>query len=223
VGAYNEPNLEQIAALQPDLIISSAGMHDDIYEKLSAIAPTVPVFDIGAADALATSRTVADLVGKTAVLEEKIATYEARIADIRSRLEPLLPTLEVSAFGVYGESIITTRHPGWTSVMALNDLGITWSKGLLANSTEESFSSISFENVPELDGDVIFVIDPNWGIEDLQATGILETTFAAKAGQMFTVDDGAWYRGGIAGLNLVLDDIETYLLGREIDTSGEFR
>lgn len=92
IGAYDEPNLEEIASLKPDLIISSMGMHDDIYEQLSAIAPTVPVYDIGAEDALATSRTVADLTGKSDVLDDQIAAYEARVADIHSRLEPLLPT-----------------------------------------------------------------------------------------------------------------------------------
>lgn len=224
VGGYQEPSLEQIAALKPDLIISSATVHDDIYEQLSAIAPTVPVFDIGATDALATPRTIADLVGKTAELDAQIRAYEERVAAIREQLDPVLATLEVSIFGVYGDVIITTRHPGWTCAQVMRDLGIQLSKGLLENSTEDSFSSISLEDVPKLDGDVIFIIEPVAAdVEALRKTGILDLTFAGKAGQIFTVDDGPWYRGGLVGLNLVLDDIEAYLLNRELDTSGDFR
>ncbi len=224
VGGYQEPSLEQIAALKPDLIISAATTHDEIYAQLSAIAPTVPVFDIGATDALATPRTIADLVGKTAELDAQITAYEARVAAIREQLAPVLATLEVSIFGVYGDVIITTRHPGWTCAQVIRDLGIQLSKGLLENSTEDSFASISLEDVPKLDADVIFLIEPVAAdVEALRATGILDLTFAGKADQIFTVDDGPWYRGGIVGLNLVLDDIETYLLAGALDTTGDFR
>ena len=41
VGPLLEPNLEKIASLKPDLILSSKVRHEKIYDKLSAIAPTV--------------------------------------------------------------------------------------------------------------------------------------------------------------------------------------
>ncbi|MFK4344383.1 MULTISPECIES: ABC transporter substrate-binding protein [unclassified Paenibacillus] len=41
VGTRNEPNLEAIAALKPDLIISNADGNEAIYDQLRAIAPTV--------------------------------------------------------------------------------------------------------------------------------------------------------------------------------------
>jgi len=40
VGTIQKPNLEAIAALRPDLILSSTLRHEDLYE-LAAIAPTV--------------------------------------------------------------------------------------------------------------------------------------------------------------------------------------
>lgn len=184
----------------------------------------MPVYDIDASDALHAQRTIADLVGKTELLNEKIAAYDARIAEIGTCLAPLLDTLEVSVFGIYGDSVITTRHPGWTCAKVLADLGISWSAGLLANSDDASFTALSYEEVPDLDADVIFLIEPVAAdVEALRATGILDLTFAGQAGQIFTVDDGPWYRGGIIGLNLVLDDIETYLLAGAIDTTGDFR
>ncbi|ADO57201.1 ABC transporter substrate-binding protein [Paenibacillus polymyxa] len=41
VGTRNEPNLEAIAALKPDLIISNFDGNEAIYEQLKAIAPTI--------------------------------------------------------------------------------------------------------------------------------------------------------------------------------------
>lgn len=41
VGTIEEPNLEKIATLEPDLILSSKLRHEAIYDQLSQIAPTV--------------------------------------------------------------------------------------------------------------------------------------------------------------------------------------
>jgi ABC-type Fe3+-citrate transport system substrate-binding protein len=41
VGASNEPNLETIAQLEPDLIIGSHDLHSGMYEQLDDIAPTL--------------------------------------------------------------------------------------------------------------------------------------------------------------------------------------
>jgi iron complex transport system substrate-binding protein len=41
VGTIEEPTLEKIATLEPDLILSSKFRHEPIYDQLSQIAPTV--------------------------------------------------------------------------------------------------------------------------------------------------------------------------------------
>ncbi|MGD9894696.1 MAG: ABC transporter substrate-binding protein, partial [Dehalococcoidia bacterium] len=41
VGSIMEPNLEAVAALGPDLILTNRTRHEAIYEKLAAIAPSV--------------------------------------------------------------------------------------------------------------------------------------------------------------------------------------
>lgn len=41
VGAIEQPNLEEIATLRPDLILSSKLRHEAIFEELGAIASTV--------------------------------------------------------------------------------------------------------------------------------------------------------------------------------------
>src|SRR3546814_10186923 len=41
VGTEHAPNLEVIAALRPDLIIGNKSRQEEVYQQLSAIAPTV--------------------------------------------------------------------------------------------------------------------------------------------------------------------------------------
>gem|GEM_PF-617828 len=225
-GSIPEPNLEQIAALKPDLIIC-LDTHTELYEQLSAIAPTVAVRDYSAADALAAQRTVADLIGQTDLFNEQVAAYDARVAALREQLAPLQATLEVSAFGIYGENLYITHQIGWTHAKVFADLGLVTPPAITAliGDAEDQSASVSYEELPKLDSDVIFLIDPAYedGLAKLEATGLLDLTFASGADQIFMVAADHWYRGGIAGLNLVLDDVEAHLLGKELDTSGDFR
>lgn len=41
VGSRDEPDLETIASLKPDLIIANTGGHEGIYDQLKSIAPTL--------------------------------------------------------------------------------------------------------------------------------------------------------------------------------------
>lgn len=71
VGKRFEPNLEQIAALKPDLIIGVKYRHEKIAEQLKAIAPTL-IFDPFSPEATQdpykemeeTFKTIADVLGK---------------------------------------------------------------------------------------------------------------------------------------------------------------
>ncbi len=65
VGTIEEPNLEAIAALDPDLIISNEVRHPEIYDQLSGIAPTVYAAEVNGAwkDTL---RLVGDALNKRA-------------------------------------------------------------------------------------------------------------------------------------------------------------
>src|SRR3954454_12694011 len=77
-------NFEQIAALQPDLIVGiSSGMTRDDYDKLSRIAPTIPqsadFVDYGVPWQVLTE-TIAEAVGRSAQGAKLVADTEALIA-----------------------------------------------------------------------------------------------------------------------------------------------
>jgi iron complex transport system substrate-binding protein len=81
VGTIEEPDLEAIAALEPDLILSASVRHEGIYDLLSAIAPTVFTESSGTdwEDGL---RLVAEALGAEDAAQEVLAEHRDRVAQV---------------------------------------------------------------------------------------------------------------------------------------------
>lgn len=79
VGTIGEPNLEAIAALQPDLILSNTVRHEDLYDELSEIAPTVFAADVGVSWK-ETLLLAGEALGEPERAQQLIADYEVRTA-----------------------------------------------------------------------------------------------------------------------------------------------
>ena len=90
VGTADNPNLETIAQLQPDLILGGVASNKDEYDLLSQIAPTLLftyAVDDGWQDQI---RTIAKAVGKTETAEEVINEHSKRIAQTKQALQPIV-------------------------------------------------------------------------------------------------------------------------------------
>lgn len=90
VGTRNAPSLEQITALDPDLIIANEDRVGAGYDALRRIAPVLS-FDYKPEPQLERLqqrfRDVGTAVGRTDRAEEVLARLDARIGDLRTRLE----------------------------------------------------------------------------------------------------------------------------------------
>ncbi|WP_281657744.1 iron-siderophore ABC transporter substrate-binding protein [Halobacillus sp. Cin3] len=94
VGTRQEPNLEAISRLEPDLIIGVQFRHEAIKEELEKIAPTVmfaPYSEEAAEDQFANMKeefnTVAEIVDKQDKAEEVLTNMEDTFSEQQSRLE----------------------------------------------------------------------------------------------------------------------------------------
>lgn len=96
VGGISELNLEAIAALKPDLILGSKLRANDLYDKLSAIAPTVfsirPGFPWKENFLL-----VADSVGEEDKATGILNDYQKRANDVKSKVQGT-PTISLVRF-----------------------------------------------------------------------------------------------------------------------------
>ncbi|MDX8354784.1 ABC transporter substrate-binding protein [Cognatiyoonia sp. IB215182] len=151
IGNWREPDLELIASLNPDLIITITDAND-VYDKLAVIAPTAAVeFEQPMLDIYA---KVAEIVGETEQFEERRALYQARVATTRGLLEDQLGPLSDITVAVveptFDEGIWITRDLHAFSQVAA-DLGFGMPD--FYKNMPESWAQISAEAIQESEAD----------------------------------------------------------------------
>jgi iron complex transport system substrate-binding protein len=147
IGDTNDPDMEAIAALEPDLIILPP-WQADLAEKTSTIAPTVVMFDnLPFLDHLA---MLADATGMQGVYKQRLDSYRAKIERIKAQLDDP-SAITVSRFDMAENGL--WFYPNWGAVdQVISDIG--FSRPAIQQETE-SRGDISFELLPEFDGDIL--------------------------------------------------------------------
>jgi ABC-type Fe3+-hydroxamate transport system substrate-binding protein len=209
VGTIGEPNLEAIAALKPDLILSNKTRHEDIYDKLSAIAPTVFAASVGAV--WKDNFTLyAEALGKQEQGRQVIADYQARLDAFKQRMGDRLAT-KVSVLRVVEDGVRIIQKKMYIGVI-LDDAGLARPAG---QDVDDRFQLVSFEQIPAMDGDVIFVSyfgKNDAAFKQLLAQPLWQANQAVAAGKVFLVNDDVWQTGlGFVAANQVIDDLERHL------------
>ncbi|RSN67121.1 MULTISPECIES: iron-siderophore ABC transporter substrate-binding protein [Actinomadura] len=150
-------NLEEIAALRPDLILAGGDFWiDKEYEKLSRLAPTV-AYQTGPAEDSWQQITVnaATAIGRKAEGEKLVADVEAKIAAVKSEHPPLAGKGVAFTSVMPSGNIAVMKSPEDTSVKLLNQFGMTL-PGQISELSGEGFAAeLSMEKLAVLDVDVL--------------------------------------------------------------------
>jgi len=223
LGSADEPNLERLAALEPDLIVGLT-FQQGLYDRLSGIAPTV-ILDYGPAVSLGDyERKLADLVARIPQFERLMEQVDRHAEELQKELAPIVAELEVSVLSADGaDGIFALYGPGIAYSVALERLGISMPRGM-PPSFDEVGDYFGLERLNDFDADVLFLMR---GVEDsvtsLRDEPLFRSLNAARKSQVFVVDYAVWTASRLSAVLSVFDDLEKHLLGREIDTSGDFR
>ncbi|MEM9039037.1 MAG: ABC transporter substrate-binding protein [Actinomycetota bacterium] len=232
IGSGFEPNIELVAAIRPDLIISDDQFFAAFYEPLSQIAPTFTL-DVFTDDWKENFRAVADVVGRPDRAEEVIAEYDARVAELAPEVEALfgdrtvalvqqsLPDGGTGDGGVDGARIYgIDTNPG----RFLADLGINvWEPEDPGGSEiAPSTFAVSFEIIPTIDADfILYLVEDTFMAQqsEIAEDPLWNSTPAAEAGNLLFLDFGAQVRlGGPLHKFIALDAVDALLAGE--DTGG---
>lgn len=118
MGTLAEPSLEKIAALKPDLIISAAVRHKEIYDQLALIAPSVMSETTGPTwkeNILLFGKTL----GKADLAKKKLSDYESRAEKVGGAINEKAgnPTVSIVRFmdgtpRLYLKILQRDRHAG---------------------------------------------------------------------------------------------------------------
>ncbi|MFB9377139.1 ABC transporter substrate-binding protein [Kineococcus gynurae] len=209
VGAISEPNLEAIAALRPDLILSNTVRDGDRYEQLSAIAPTVMAGDLGAVwkDNFTLD---AEALNRSAEAEEILADYRARVDEVAEQWSDPAST-EISVLRFMGGGEVRAYGRGSFIGSVLKDVGFVWPAAI---DTAENRVELTTETLAQAEADVIFW-SPGFGdagrteVANVTAGPLWGSLGAVRAGSAYEVSDDTWFLGlGPSGADGVLDDLE---------------
>ena len=210
VGPLDEPNLDKILSLKPDLILSSKVRHEKIYDRLSQIAPTVFSDSPGAAwqDNIT---LFAKAMGREQEAQAALTRYHDRAKAlgeaVKTRNGGRMPTFSVVRF-VDGPTRL--YQPASFSGVVLADAG------LARPASQQDKTNLIVEIGPELigraDADYVFVCtygDPGKTQQRaFQSSPLWNQLPAVKQKRVFTVSDDTWMTGiGVQGAQLILDDI----------------
>lgn len=215
VGDENQPNLEAIAALKPDLIIGNKLRQEKIYAQLTSIAPTV-FSERTNSDALINFKIYAEALNKKAEGDKQLADFDNKVKDLRTKLGDKINT-KISLVRFYiGDKVRIYYNDTFAG-------GIIKQVGLKRPEIQDkpTFADIiGKERIPDLEGDILFYFT----LEDekgettktekaWQEEALWKNLNVVKNGKAIKVNDGVWNSsGGIISANLLLDDLAKYLL-----------
>lgn len=152
VGTLAEPNLEKIADLDPDLIITAKVRHEKLYEQLSKIAPTIMSETTGPTwkDNI---RLEGKALGEEALADKEISSYETAAKAVGTAINAKAknPTISVVRF-LDGPTRLYQKAT--FSGIVLKDAGLARPK---SQDVDGFALEIGPERIKDADADAIFV------------------------------------------------------------------
>lgn len=207
LGVVQEPDLERLMRLQPDLILGSQQRHGQLYPIISTIAPAVFSKSLGAswADNL---RLFARALGETAAAEQILADIDRQCGRLRT---------QYLAKGQPRLSIVRSMQTHVRLYLADSFIGSVVARCGLRRPESQSGDGFarrlrSPRHIDLLDGDIILLSEysPDQGslVRRWQGTDF----WPRLRGRIYPVDDSYWMLGiGPLAAKRVLDDLERIL------------
>nr|WP_099458653.1 iron-siderophore ABC transporter substrate-binding protein [Paenibacillus crassostreae] len=220
VGTRDEPNLETIASLQPDLIIGVSDSHEAIYDQLKGIAPTL-LFSLYPPEGEGNHytqmeeifRTIAVAVGKTAEGEKVLADLDTHYADAKATL---------AAAGKEGFNYVLTQAYSYQNAAQLrlfldNSLAVqTLNRIGLVNDWKSEqfemwgFSTSTVESLPAVqDSNLIHIVQKDDDIfsNELKDNSVWNGLTFVKEKRIFGLDSATWVFGGPISSKVIVDEV----------------
>ncbi|MGW6278227.1 iron-siderophore ABC transporter substrate-binding protein [Kribbella sp. NPDC055071] len=206
---------EQIAALQPDLIV---GLYSDIsaddYKKLTAIAPTIAqptgVNDYGVSWQVVT-RTVGQAVGKSAEAEELVKGVEDRFAKVRADHPEFKDKVALMATPYEGYFVYGSQDP---RSRLLTEFGFKLPADLDKEIGDKFGANLSKERISFLDQQALVWFPEKGGTAKLKADPLYKNLKVRTQGRDVFIEanyDDPLYNatsfGTVLSLPIVLDQL----------------
>ncbi|MFZ5818022.1 MAG: ABC transporter substrate-binding protein [Bacillota bacterium] len=218
VGTRQEPNLETIASLKPDLIIGVKFRHEKIYDQLRAIAPTL-IFDPYPGEngpnqlqeMEETFLAIADAVGKKAegeaVLKRMNEKFAKAAADLKAKGKGGAEFALAQAFSNQNTAQIRLFTENAMASQILTRIG-------LKNAHKDAkfqvygFSTVSVEALPAVQqAHFLYVVQESDDVfaNQLKENPVWKGLAFVKEGRTYSLGGSTWLFGGPLSAELFVD------------------
>lgn len=213
LGDENQPDLEKIAELRPDVIIASKTRHEKINEQLSAIAPTVMTEEVHLwKDTL---QLTADALNKPEEEASFLQQWDEQVADFKQQMGERLNDIEVAVIDFRSDHVRIV-YTGFAALV-LDELGVPRPDNQKGESWGVKLTTK--ENIPQMDADILFdqtSSSRDDGRLDLRASWmehpLWQSLRAVQNNKIYEVDTAVWNNGsGPIAATLMLEDLYEYL------------
>ncbi|QGX64812.1 ABC transporter substrate-binding protein [Bacillus sp. ms-22] len=211
VGQETQPNLEEIEKLKPDLIIASKVRHEQIFDQLKEIAPTV------ATETVFTFKDTVKLMGEALNKQDKskelLTKWDDRVADFKEKAKKNIKNWPMNVAVVNFRADHARIYQTGFAGSILTELGFEGPKNV-KDKKQDIVTLTDKESIPQMNADVIyyFMDDQDQAVEkaykEWTSHPLWKQLDAVKAKQVHKVDEITWnMAGGIIAANMMLDDI----------------
>ncbi|VXC26068.1 iron-dicitrate ABC transporter (binding lipoprotein) [Bacillus sp. 349Y] len=191
VGTRQQPNLEVISSLQPDLIIADVQRHKGIYEDLKKIAPTIELKsrESDYEENLDAFQTIAKAVGKEKQSEERLSEHKGTLAKLQEELK------EEKGKTIMPAVVRDTSFQAHTSAsydgQFLEKLGF---KNAIQD--DEAYAEMNLEQLSDVDPDVLILANNEGKLltDEWKDNPLWRNLKAVKNDQVYVVDRDLWTR-----------------------------
>lgn len=215
VGSRQEPSIEKIKALDPDLIVSDVDRLTANYDQLKEIAPVV-AFDPTKKPQLETMKTnfteLAEAVGKEDKAEEVLGELDAKVDDVKSTLDEAGKAGSTFALaqGYTAEGAPGIRMFTSDSMAAslLEEAGLK--NGWQGKPDSWGMTTVGVEGLTKVDSDAHFLYvalksdDPFTSV--LKNNAAWQNLPFVKQDKVAALDPGTWLFGGPLSAMQLLDE-----------------
>ncbi|MEK5036927.1 ABC transporter substrate-binding protein [Sporosarcina sp. FSL K6-3457] len=206
LGFENEPNFEAILELDPDIIIGNKVRHEEAYDQLSKIAPTVFSEDLSGQWKI-NFELYANTLNKKAEGETVMKAFDDRVAQAKEALGDK-KEMKVSVVRFSAKDVRIYQKDTFSGVL-LEQMGVGRPE---SQDVDNFMETVSEEAMETMDGDIMFYwvteADVYEKAKQWLENPVFKSLNVSKENQVFEVNETIWNTaGGIKAANLLLDDL----------------
>lgn len=213
VGTRQQPSLEVISSLQPDLIIGDLNRHKDIYKDLQKIAPTIILKSRNSTyqENLSSFATIGEALNKQKEAEQRLIKHKEIIAEFKKRV-PAGDSRNVM-LGVFRADSLSAHGAKSFDGELLEMIGI---KNAIQDAAEPTVK-ISLEQMVQWDPDVIFLAEADDALlNEWKQNPLWNNITAVKNQEVHKVNRDLWTRyRGLKSAERIVEEAVNLLYSKE--------